>query len=220
MAGWGSGGGALSESLSGASEQSKRLALRERLLPWHAIPSAWENLGAQIETRREFSLRSVPHVAPLGQLFSVYRSPGGYVHIYRCITVLGAVRHPWATLEGLATPEWATEMMLKESTARIDEPDGVPERPALIIKQVQVAYPLQHTGLATSLLRDVVREFYPDHVIRGEAPSNDARAWHHHLNAIWPSRMLRFPERHGDGRSAFHRVSPGAPLDPQELERT
>lgn len=220
MAGWGSGGVALSEFLSGVSEQSERLALRERLLPWHAIPSARGTIGAQVEARREFSLRSVPHVAPLGQLFSVYRSPGGYAHIYRCITALGAVRHPWATLEGLATPEWATEMMLKESSAQIDDRDGALERPVLTIKQVHVAYPLQRTGLATSLLRDVVREFYPDHFIRGEAPSNDARAWHHHLDAIWPSRMLHFPERRRDGQFTSHRVSPGAPLDPQELGRT
>lgn len=81
------------------------------------------------------------------------------MHIYRFITALGAVRHPWATLEGLATPEWATEMMLKESSAQIDARDGALERPVLTIKQVHVAYPLQRTGLATSLLRDVVREF-------------------------------------------------------------
>lgn len=202
------------------SERPEHHALRQRLRPWHALPNGRGTIGTQIETRREFSLGSVPHVAPLGQLFSVYRSPGGYVHIYRCITALGTVRHPWATLEGLATPEWATEMMLKESTEQIDDPHGALWRPVLIIKQVQVSYPLQRTGLATSILRDVVREFYPDHIIRGEAPSKDARAWHHHLNAIWPSRMLRFPERHRDGQSAFHRVSPGAQLDPRELERT
>lgn len=202
------------------SERSERPAFRQRLLPWRAITNARGTIGTQIETRREFSLGSVPQIAPLGQLFSVYRSPGGYVHIHRFITARGVVRHPWATLEGLATPQWATEMMLKESTGQIDDPDDTAERPVLIIKQVRVAYPLQRTGLATSLLREVVRDLYPDHLIRGEAPSNDARAWHQPLNAVWPSRMLRFPELREDGQSAFHRVSPGASLDPQELEPT
>lgn len=206
--------------LPAGSERSEPPAFRQRLLPWRAITNARGTIGTQIDARREFSLGSVPQIAPLGQLFSVYRSPGGYVHIHRFITARGAVRHPWATLEGLATPQWATAMMLKESTEQIDNPDGTAERPVLIIKQVQVAYPLQRTGLATSLLREVVRDLYPDHLIRGEAPSNDARAWHQHLNAVWPSRMLHFPVYHGDGQSTIHRVSPGALLDPRELERT
>ena len=41
-------------------------------------------------------------------------------------------------------------MMLKESVAQTDDPDGALERPVLIIKEVHVAYPLQRTVLATA----------------------------------------------------------------------
>lgn len=199
------------------SEHPSRYTLRQRLRPRNAVANARETINNQIGIRRDFSVGLAPKVAPLGQLFSVYRSRGGYVHLHRYITALGAVRHPWATLEGLAPSEWATEMMLKESVAQIDNANGALEQPVLIIKQIQVAYPLQRTGLATSLLREVVREFYPTYFIRGESPSKDARAWHHHLDAIWPSRMLRFPELDGDGQRAFQRVAPGGPLDPREI---
>lgn len=199
------------------SEYEKQHSLPHRLLPWHAIPAAREIISIQVADRREWELASMPQVAPLGQRFSVFRAPNGYLHIFRYITVLGALRHPWATLEGLPTPRWKTEMMLKESTATVVDSSGMLKQPALVIKRVHIPYPLQRAGLATTLLRDVAQKLYPDWFIHGEAPSDDALAWHRHLNAIWPSRMLHFQDNHDDGSYTFRRISPGTPLDPQEL---
>lgn len=201
-------------------DYGKRHPLGGRLLPWYAIPNARETLTVQIRNRREWNLSSQPQVAPLGQRFSIYRAPRGYVHIFRYVTALGAVLHPWATLEGLNTGRWPVEMMLKDYVAEVVDGSDVQPQPAIIIKRVHVPSPLQRTGLATTLLRDIVRLLYPDRFIHGEAPSNDALAWHQHLNTIWPSRMLHFPEPQEDRPSLVRRVSPGTEIAPQELKRT
>lgn len=142
------------------SEYGKQHSLPHRLLPWHAIPAAREIISIQVADRREWELASMPRVAPLGQRFSVFRAPNGYLHIFRYITVLGALRNPWATLEGLPTSRWKTEMMLKESTTSVVDSGGMLKRPALVIKRVHIPYPLQRAGLATTLLRDVARKLY------------------------------------------------------------
>ncbi|MDN6374162.1 MAG: hypothetical protein L0K12_14760 [Brevibacterium aurantiacum] len=201
-------------------DYGKHHPLGGRLLPWHVIPDAREILTIQMRNRREWNLSSQPQVAPLGQRFSIYRAPGGYVHIFRYVTALGAVLHPWATLEGLNTGRWPVEMTLKDYVAEVVDGSDVQPQPAIIIKQVHVPSPLQRTGLATTLLRDIVRLLYPDRFIHGEAPSNDALAWHQHLNTIWPSRMLHFPEPQEDRPFLVRRVSPGTEIAPQELKRT
>ncbi|MGP9615016.1 hypothetical protein ACT3TE_17375 [Brachybacterium sp. AOP42-B2-9] len=173
-----------------------------------------------MRNRHEWNLSSQPQVAPLGQRFSIYRAPRGYVHLFRYVTALGAALHPWATLEGLNTGRWPVEMMLKDYVAEVVDGSDVHPQPAIIIKRVHVPSPLQRTGLATTLLRDIVRLLYPDHFIHGEAPSNDALAWHRHLNTIWPSRMLHFPEPQEDRPFLVRRVSPGTEIALQELKRT
>lgn len=142
------------------SEYGKQRPLPHRLLPWHSTPAAREIISIQVADRREWELASMPRVAPLGQRFSVFRAPNGYLHIFRYITVLGTLRHPWATLEGLPTSRWKTEMMLKESTTSVVDSGGMLKRPAFVIKRVHIPYPLQRAGLATTLLRDVARKLY------------------------------------------------------------
>ncbi len=195
-------------------------SLHQRLHPRRSIPRVRERFGDQLHRRRDL-LRPLVKIHVRGQPFVVNKSHDGYATIERWITVAGLLTHPWASLDGLARSNEHTFMMLKDWNSSVGDSDGVRDRPIITIKQIQVAPPLQRQGLATEILKTMLREFYPEHLVSGEAPSPDAQAWHTHLNRVMPSRMLHFPQySYGDDmpRRICWRVSPGEDLDPHELQ--
>lgn len=110
---------------------------------------------------------------------------------------------------GTRTDETYGEFKLREDW--YDEGDVTYS--VLVIRQLLVAEGQRGKGHATEIIREVAR-LHPDALIQGENPSDDARRLHDRLNATFPSRMIDFEKGWGTGE----RVSPGAPLDPNELQ--
>lgn len=80
----------------------------------------------------------------------------------------------------------------------------------IVISNIQIDEKHRRIGLGTEIIRRIAGRF-PEALIVGENPNDDANAWHAHLDAVFPSRMMRVRQ------GAEVRVSPGVEVDQSEL---